>query len=110
MSISPNDRLRELQVACPLELAIIATADWPHEYEAKIHYHLRHSAIRGEWFEATFRSQQIVGLMAEPEGLRKLDELLDRKPPKAEPKVVQIDPAKKRKAQREAWWEAKRTA
>lgn len=46
----PN-RMRELQVGCPFELAILGWREGDRETEIRIHFHYKKFRIRGEWFE-----------------------------------------------------------
>jgi tRNA U38,U39,U40 pseudouridine synthase TruA len=70
-------RLAALQTSNPLELRVLAQADWPDSAEARIHALLRHSSVRGEWFSLDKLAVNLVALMREPDGLDKLEEMGD---------------------------------
>ena len=46
----PGGRLKSLQTGCPFKLVVLAHADWPDAYEARIHRFLGEYHVRGEWF------------------------------------------------------------
>lgn len=70
-------RLMAHQVSCPLELEIIATADWPHTVEAKIHNLLRPLCVRGEWFRYEALAVKIVRVMLDGKGADALVEVVE---------------------------------
>ena len=56
-------RMYHHQTSCPLELVILATADWHNRAENRIHNLLRYQCVRGEWFIHKGLSIQIVDMM-----------------------------------------------
>lgn len=69
---SVERRMYAHQVSCPLELEILATADWPNEAERIIHNILRRQSVRGEWFEYKGPALAIVNAMAAGEDVAAL--------------------------------------
>lgn len=67
VSDNPAQRLMELQVGCPLELQIIALADWPNESERQIHAFLLETRVRGEWFEESLPAWLVLQFMYDME-------------------------------------------
>lgn len=57
---SVGGRLRALQTGCPTDLRLLAFADVGNENESLIHYHLRNSRIRGEWFSPDERAMAMI--------------------------------------------------
>jgi NMD protein affecting ribosome stability and mRNA decay len=73
----PLQRLADLQVGCPYELRLKASADWPDEIETTIHRFCASSRIRGEWFEPeSNRVLTVVFCMQDGAGRQKMDEEL----------------------------------
>ncbi len=60
---NPKSRIGGLQVACPYPLRLLAECDWHDSNELIIHHHLRHSYMRGEWFEPTEDVLAVVSYM-----------------------------------------------
>ena len=56
----PESRLRELQVGCPHELRIIATAQGGMPFERILHKFLRKARVRGEWYSMTHPSTESI--------------------------------------------------
>ena len=65
VAMSVGARLRNLRVASPHELVILATANWSNQAESRIHSLLRSEYVRGEWFRHRGLSLDIVRLMLE---------------------------------------------
>ncbi len=63
IATSPKKRLAWLQTAIPLELVMLAVADWPDEDERVIHGLLWEHRIRGEWFKHCKTVDEIVERM-----------------------------------------------
>lgn len=68
---SVHARLREIRVANPHEVELIAQADWPDEEEELIHVHLTQQHHRGEWFNDGEEAREVIRLMLDQEGLSK---------------------------------------
>ena len=62
-------RLSALQSSCPYELRLAAAADWPDEEEGRIHAFLEDDRLRGEWYKPSPRTDLVVALLVDPEGL-----------------------------------------
>ena len=60
---NPVSRLRDLQVASPFELVLVATADWMDCAEADIHLKLRDYHVRGAWFRLAGKVEELVAMM-----------------------------------------------
>ena len=60
---SPRRRLATLQTAIPIDLVLVATADWPDEDERVMHGILLAHHIRGEWFKHCHLVDEIVDRM-----------------------------------------------
>ena len=56
-------RLTSLQIGCPVQLAVLATADWPNESEYVIHQLLADRRGLGEWFGVCDPVTRIVNQM-----------------------------------------------
>ena len=50
VSENPPDRIGELQVGCPYELRLLATAIGGYRFEKWLHETFDHLHVRGEWF------------------------------------------------------------
>jgi hypothetical protein len=57
-------RLTSLQVGSPLDLEVLACADWPDKEEGRIHTFLWSHHKRGEWFDRVEEVEQIVGYLS----------------------------------------------
>ena len=62
-------RLTGLSVGSPFPLKLLATADWPHEEERRIHAYLRQHWVRGEWFQVCDRTHKVVAILLAEDGL-----------------------------------------
>lgn len=70
---SVGKRLRDLSICNPLELEIVAIADWPDEAERSIHKALEQHNHRGEWFKDSEDTKTVIELMTKKgRGLAKL--------------------------------------
>jgi hypothetical protein len=69
-------RLDTHQIGCPLQLKLLAEADWPDLAEGKIHRLLWGSRERGEWFRMDKPVLNVIALMNEPGGLERLETVL----------------------------------
>lgn len=99
-------RLRELECACPHELAILAVADWPDGSEPAIHLYLRSEWERGEWFRDGPKIKEVLSWMVN--GQAGLERLRAELPMKRERSWVEpVESVTKRRAEREAWWKAR---
>lgn len=61
----PSGRLANLQIGCPIELTLVAVADWPDSEEFRIHRYLtaRGHHVRGEWFRDCQEIQRLIESM-----------------------------------------------
>jgi hypothetical protein len=64
-----QSRLSTLQSSCPYELRLLGVADWPDEEEGRIHAFLEVDRIRGEWYKPSSRTDLVVALLVDPDGL-----------------------------------------
>lgn len=70
-------RLVELDQASPVDLEVLATADWPDGAETGIHQLLDHRRRKGEWFAESRATDQVVNYMLDVDnGLKRLREEL----------------------------------
>jgi hypothetical protein len=60
---NPESRIAVLQTGCPVDLALIAIAEWPDKEEGKIHIYLAGDHARGEWFRDGDRAQRLLDCM-----------------------------------------------
>ena len=60
LSANPGPRLLELQVGCPLELVLLASAPWPSVLETRVHEFLERFSVRGEWFKDSEQCRFVV--------------------------------------------------
>jgi hypothetical protein len=56
----PLKRLRDLQVANPVELRLLAVTDGGRAAEVMLHRTFRESRVRGEWFEMSSRLEAVI--------------------------------------------------
>lgn len=109
VSHKPGQRLANLQTACPLELVIVAVVDWPSSYEAKIHTYLEHGSIRGEWFEDSYRAQQVINFMQNNDLAGFISAHAEHVKPKEKTKpsiaLAPLSREERRRNERMAWWE-----
>lgn len=60
---SVSRRLSQIETGCPLELNVLAVADWHDGIEKSIHQYLDQHWERGEWFRKSNRTDEIIGFM-----------------------------------------------
>jgi hypothetical protein len=60
---SPESRIAILQTGCPVDLALIAVADWPDSEDFKLHIFLSEDHARGEWFKDGNRAKKALDCM-----------------------------------------------
>lgn len=68
----PRQRLSHVQVGCPWEVVLVAVVRGGHMAEDLIQSALRHTHIRGEWYEMTHDAARAVFLACgggEPEAM-----------------------------------------
>ena len=58
-----KQRIQNMQTACPHKLVVLASADWPHYIEHKIHRRLSKLHVRGEWFTLGPDALEVVDIM-----------------------------------------------
>ncbi len=106
ISNTPSRRLDDLQTACPLDLEILATAHWPDHLERAIHKYLECHAIRGEWFEDSYRTQDVIQMLLEPEGQARFESLFKTYQALVfkEARIGHLSKADRRLKERKAWW------
>jgi len=47
---NPKGRVAGMRTGCPMDLKLLTFANWHDSNEKIIHWYLRNSKIRGEWF------------------------------------------------------------
>lgn len=60
---NPQDRICTLQTGCPVDLALIAIADWPDVEERRAHIYLDSEHSRGEWFRDGDKARRLIDCM-----------------------------------------------
>ena len=65
ISKHPRTRLAQLRRSMPYELALFASVPFPSlddalEFEAQMHFWLRHLRLRGEWFKLASTAEKFV--------------------------------------------------
>jgi len=61
---NPQNRLRDIQTACPLELELLATFPGGYVLEAILHKVIDRHRVRGEWFKRTEKVVEIIDAAA----------------------------------------------
>ncbi len=56
-------RRLQLQTGCPQKIEVVATAQWPREFEPAIHRKLQDHNTQGEWFVSGPEADEVVEMM-----------------------------------------------
>ena len=110
VSDNPVARLATLQVAAPVDLEILASADWPDEFEGFVHEYLRQTRLRGEWFNESERASQVISIMQSKAGKDSAKDFLALIVPHLQEAISTETERKeeasilRRRAERVAWW------
>ena len=57
---NPIRRMVALQISSPVQLSIVAVADWPDAAERRVHAVLRQHRVRGEWFRPCAELRELI--------------------------------------------------
>jgi hypothetical protein len=110
VSANPAVRITHLQIAAPVRLELIATADWPDKFERRVHQYLHETRLEGEWFKGgdDERSTQVLDCMQDQlNGQRRFLDAYAQHMDAVRALVAedkQQSKLRKRRMQRMAWW------
>lgn len=65
----PAERLRLMQVCCPVELKLEAFTDGFHKEERELHRRFADLRVRGEWFELTPKIEALIQFIGPPQSM-----------------------------------------